>query len=117
MIRLVVPEATPSLNKYAYRHWRVQHRDKQRWYLMLLAASRIAKAEKATGKRRLTVERHGKRKLDPDNCVGGLKIVIDGLKELGLLVDDDDDHVELVCKQERLVGAQRPHTVFLLEDI
>lgn len=116
-IRLVIPEASPSLNKYAFRHWRVQHGDKKRWGQMLAVAALGARAPKAIGKRRLTVERHGRRKLDVDNFAGGLKPIIDGLKKLQLIVDDDDAHLELALKQERIIGAQRPHTVLILEDV
>lgn len=117
-IRLVIPEASPSLNKYAFRHWRVQHTDKKRWLLMLYATSRRAKAAPATGKRRLTIERHGSRRLDVDNIIGGAKgCITDNLRKLGLLLEDDDSAVEFVALNVRLEGAQKPHTVLILEDI
>jgi hypothetical protein len=117
-IRLVIPEPSPSLNKYAFRHWRVQHTDKKRWALMLHAVARKAKAEPATGKRRLTIERHGRRRLDVDNIIGGAKCCItDNLRKLGLLLDDDDKSIEFVAVNVKLEGDQKPHTVILLEDL
>jgi hypothetical protein len=116
-IRLYIPEASPSLNKYAYSHWRVRHADKKRWALMLLAESRRAGATKATGKRRLTIERHGRRKLDPDNLIGGAKGMIDELRALGLLLEDTDNALELAAINVPLGRGQKPHTVLVLQDL
>lgn len=117
MFKLVVPEASPSQNRYHYSHWRKAHADKKRWGLMLLAAARNAGATAARGKRRLTVERHGKRALDFANLVGGLKGAIDCLVELGLLLDDDEASLDLVAKNVRLEKGTKPFTVLLLEDV
>lgn len=118
MIRLVIPEASPSLNAFAFSHWRKQHTVKKRWALMVLAASRQAGATRATGKRRLTIERHGTRKLDVDNIIGGAKgCITDNLRKLGLLVEDDDQSVEFVAMNVRLERGEKPHTVIVLEDL
>ena len=110
-----IPEASPSLNRYAHAHWRVESNDKKRWMLMLLARSRGV--SEATGKRRLTVARHGVRKLDHDNFVGGLKGCIDCLRKLHLLVDDNEAGMELVCEQLPLSKGDDPHTTITLTDL
>jgi len=115
--QLVVPAATPSLNKYAYSHWRVRQRDKASWELWLMAAAHEAGATKATGKRRLMIERHGRRALDPDNMIGGAKGAIDVLRKLGLLMDDHDGAIELAARNVKLNKGEQPHTVFVLEDM
>ena len=117
MIRIFVPEASPSLNKYAYAHWRVQHRDKERWGDMLFYACARVSAPKAIGRRRVIVERYGKRALDPDNGAGGCKIILDGLRKLGMLVDDNDRFVELVFRNMKLERGEKPHTAIWLEDL
>lgn len=53
-----------------------------------------------------------------DNIIGGAKgCITDNLRKLGLLLDDDDDSIEFVARNVPLEGAQRPHTVILLEDL
>lgn len=113
---LFIPEAAPSLNRYAYSHWRVRHADKQRWAKMIAAAALRAKATKAVGPRRVLFQRWGKRRLDHDNFVGGLKGPIDCLKKLGLIVDDDEQHATFLFEQHSGKGAD-PHTVIGLEDL
>ncbi len=115
MIRLVIPEASPSLNKYAYSHWSVRYEDKRRWSKWLFLLSLDAK--KAAGKRRLTIERHGRKRLDIDNLIGGAKGIIDELRALGVLLDDHDDAIELVAKNVKLGEGEKPHTVLIVEDL
>lgn len=112
---IVIPEASPSLNTFFHRHWRTEHAVKKRWALMLLARSRHV--PKAKGKRRVVVQRIGKQALDHDNFVGGLKGCIDSMRKLGLLVDDDAAHLQLVCEQHRLPKGEDPHTVITITDI
>lgn len=106
-IILVIPEATPSLNKFSHAHWRVEHAAAKRWSKMLWAEAQNIGATKAAGK----------RKLDEDNFIGGLKsCVIDGLRKLGLLVNDDAENMQLECKQFA-AASQQPYTIIKLEDI
>lgn len=120
MIRIVIPEATPSLNVWQRKHWAAKKRDRQRWAHMLLAEiMRLGgkQAVTASGKRRLTIERHGRRVLDDDNRVGGCKGLIDELRAFGLLVDDDPRHLELVAVDLGVAKGQSPHSVLVLEDV
>lgn len=117
-ILFYVPEASPSLNKYAYSHWRKQHADKERWAKFLLAEVMRQAAPKATGPRKLTIERHGKRRLDVDNIIGGAKSCItDNLRKLGMLVEDHDRAVVFEARNAPLGKDQKPHTIILLEDL
>ena len=84
---------------------------------MLLAEVRRADVPKATGKRRLTIQRHGKRRLDVDNLIGGAKGMIDELRRLGVLLDDHDDAIELLAKNVPLVKGLEPHTILVIEDL
>ncbi len=73
---------------------------------------------KANGKRRLTIERYGKRRVDVDNIIGGAKSCItDNLRKLGLLLDDDDESVEFVARNCKLDKGQKPFTKIILTEI
>lgn len=115
-----VPRETPSANNFAYCHWRVRHADKQLWSTLLLYAiggSANYRNWQATGKRKLLVERFGKRKLDPDNLIAGLKGIIDHLRALGLLVDDNDEYLELEARNCKRPPKTPPFTRFTLTDL
>lgn len=114
---LRIPEASPSLNAFYHKHWRVEHAAKKRWLNMLTVAAIIAGATVATSKRRLTVGRYGTRKLDVDNFLGGLKGCIDCLRKLNLLTNDDEAGMELVAEQHKLPRGTQAHTHLTLEDM
>ncbi len=91
---------------------------KARWAKWLLVEVKRTGAEVATGKRRLTIERHGKRRLDIDNIIGGCKgCITDNLRALKMLVDDDDTSIEFVARNAKLLKGESPHTVIYLEDM
>ncbi len=116
-VELRIPLPSPSLNKYAFAHWRVQYMDKQAWFSHLLVASRKAKATKATGKRSVTVRRYGRRSLDVDNGYGGLKPILDGMRKLGLILDDDAKSLELRFENCALEKGAEPHTIIEICDV
>jgi hypothetical protein len=98
MIVLTIPELTPSLNVTRAGHWRTRHRRRKHWSMLVLVAkseARVYDRPPAVGKARVIVERHGGRRLDQDNAVGGLKDLVDGLRDNGFIVDDDPEHLEL----------------------
>lgn len=119
MIRIVVPEASPSLNTVLSMHWAVRERAKKQWAWMIkIALAGPSAPKRATGKRRLTIERHGKRALDRDNLIGGAKkVVTDNLVQLGLLRDDSDAWVDFAGLNVPLAKGEKPHTVIVLEEI
>jgi hypothetical protein len=117
VIRIVLPEATPSLNTFIRLHWTKRRRVKDSWSRLVLAHLPRGPGVEATGKRRLTVERHGKRAIDLDNLAGGLKPVIDTLRAFRLLVDDNPLMMELAVRNAKLARGEAPHTVILLEDL
>ena len=121
-IRLVIiGKVTPSLNVTMRQHFGMRKKEGAEWAAQILYAARRAGresvADRAHGKRRLTIERHARKMLDMDNMAGGCKDLIDQIKKFGLVRDDRPDLCELVFKQEKLTGIQKPHTVVILEDI
>jgi hypothetical protein len=118
-ITLVVPLPTPSLNEYYHAHWRKQDKAKADWALLLRSILGRQKLEcKALGRRRVTVERRGVQALDVDNLYGGLKcVLIDNLRALELLCDDDAKSMDLVARNGKRPPRVEPHTVVILEDV
>lgn len=114
---LQLPEPTPSRNQFHHKHWRVEHTAKKRWGKMIAIAAMHARTLPAIGKRRVRVDRYGMRRLDEDNFIGGLKGILDSMRELGLLVDDNAASLELLCRQLRPEPRQKPFTVITIEDI
>ena len=116
MWTFTLPCPTPSLNEIQSQHWtfKVEAKKALGWRLAS-SLNKIKRIPNAKGKRRLTIIRHGKGRLDRDNLVGGCKWLVDAIKDRGLLLDDDEASVELVVSQvvSRKDGA---HTVIYLED-
>jgi hypothetical protein len=111
-----IQKATPSQNETDRMHWAKRRLLAKEWALLIMEQIRARALTRATGKRRLTVERHGKRELDEANAYGGVKQVIDEMVRLGLLVDDDPKHLSVTVKCEPLATKTNPFTVFTLED-
>src|SRR5690349_958292 len=98
---LTIPVPSPSLNRTNGSHWSTYLKLKKAWTEEVGAAKMLAKVrgfpmlEKAS----LRIDRYGKRMLDPDNFVGGLKPLIDSLKACGFIVDDSPKHITLTAMQ------------------
>lgn len=121
MIRLIIPEPTPSLNEWQRMHWAARKKLQKRWGRMLhakwLASGGMQMLDRAKGRRRVTIERYGMRVLDPDNLAAGCKPVLDELRALGLLLDDTPAMLELVCRNEKRSKGDLPHTILVIEDL
>lgn len=132
IFQFVLPRATLSQNKFCGRqgHW-AQKQDQKEWILLV---SIFAKGIPiATGKRKLTIIRHGHRSLDYDNLVGGCKPLVDAIKRHheiykmedgkrvkignGLLVDDSVKWVARVYEQMPLLKHFAEYTLVILEDL
>lgn len=118
---LTIPEPTPSLNQFFYeQHWKKRYQEKKKWSVLLLFAVKNTKNYemlKAHGKRKLTIQRHGKRALDNDNGLGGCKVVIDALRLHGLILDDDDKNLSVSFENCKLEKGKAPYTVLVIEDL
>ena len=112
-----ISAATPSGNTTLRQHWaaRASHKVTLGW-LLASALNHLPKIPDATGRRRLTITRHGKRALDRDNLSAGMKGLIDVIKERHLIIDDRPQDCELVFEQKPC-GKAAPWVEILLEEI
>jgi len=118
--RLELALPSPSLNKYTAASCPyIQARDKKTWYWIIRAAPGFIDVPRAEGKRHLRIERYGRGKpLDIDNLFGGAKcVIIDNLKDMGLLVDDSCKWLSLDAENMKLPKGKTPHTVIILKDL
>lgn len=115
---LVIMEASPSQNVWDRWHWRDKWASKAKWKMLIRAAAGFIYIPKATVKRSLTVHRCSPGTLDESNLIGGLKGVIDALVQLGVLVDDRPEFLDLKSPiQTKPKGREKPHTILILEEV
>ena len=110
---LEISEATPSLNRFVWRHWSHYAKLKKRW-VKLIWAARVQvhpAAPTPIENARVVIERYSKHELDTDNAVGGCKCVVDSLRSNNLIVDDDPQHLTLTVTQH---VSNKPHTIIRL---
>lgn len=126
MIRLVIAKVTPSGNELLRMHFRARKREQNVFAALLLGQIRQWEhindfagngTIKATGKRKVTITRVGKRMLDVDNGFSGCKALLDEIRKFGLLIDDSPEFCDLVFAQEKLPKGLDPHTVIILENV
>lgn len=110
---LEIAEATPSLNYFIYNHWSHYARLKKHWTKMIWVARCQAQAGgvEPIVQARVVIERYGPHPLDTDNAYGGVKCVVDSLRSLRLIADDDPEHLTLTVTQHL---SDTPRTVIRL---
>lgn len=99
MITYTIPIKTVSLAN-TREHWAVKaKRAKGQRAVARLATLSALHGLKATVDLRISLTRLGKRKMDRDNMIGGLKHVIDGIAD-ALGIDDGSDSLSWEYAQE-----------------
>lgn len=123
-IRMEIPRATPSLNELRGRKYKNPHdyrRLRETWEWEFGCAIRRSIRKEITSsltshpRMRLLIVCRRKRLLDPDNLIGGLKPVIDALKNLGLIYDDSGQYLEAPMPTQQKCKKGRAVTIFTLE--
>lgn len=114
MIILEISEPTPSLNRMLGEHWAKKVEQRRRWRWLVRAAMLQAKFFPLVPlpRARITITRYGRRMCDPDNLIGGTKMLTDSLVREGILANDTPDRLELIVRQEI---TKIPHTTVLIE--
>jgi hypothetical protein len=131
-----------SGNRTLRMHWVNYRKLMIQWFWMVRTAHGLASIPGPTGRRRLTIQLHGRQAIDRDNRYAACKPLVDVLRPakhesgvyksgkkkglswnrqrlgLGLIVDDDDVHLDLqvppVLKVEK---DEDPFVTLTLEDL
>jgi hypothetical protein len=108
-VKITIGVPSPSANEWTYKHWRAYSRIKKRWldHLSIAWLPQRLHLSEPLPRVILAVERASIRLLDEDNLVAGLKPIIDGLRALGIIVDDTPDRFTLGM----MVQHKVPHKV------
>lgn len=85
----------PGVNALDRMVWQERARVREQWKMAAWALSRAAWDGRVLDPviLRVTWEFAKRRRRDLDNLISGLKPVIDGIKEAGVIIDDDLDHI------------------------
>ena len=107
-----------SRNKFEGWHWRKKNRHSKVWESHIWAACN-GKVPKAIGPMEVKIKSFRERLLDEDNLSGGCKGILDAMKRLGIIVNDDPKSVKVSYGQEiiRKRDKIKPHTLIEFEDV
>jgi len=104
-VKLTLKSIPPSANVVMRMHWaqRKRLRSQLQWELTAALADMGRKLPpllygKTAPKRRVTVTVYRPRRLDPDNA--GPKILLDAMRDIGLIRNDSPRWLELVVEQK-----------------
>lgn len=118
MIKLTIPVVLPSLNKLERMHWAVKKKLRKRFADEVHAAWWESGDPVKVGpqKLRLSTTIYWKsRRLDEDNAMGSLKILIDAMRDVGLIYRDSPKWLEVVKPIQRL-DHDNPRVEIRLEE-
>ena len=104
-MKLMLKSIPPSANQIMRWHWaqRKRLRSQLQWELTAALADLGMKLPpllygKTAPKRRVTITVYRPRRLDPDNA--GPKILLDAMRDIGLIRNDSPKWLELVVEQK-----------------
>lgn len=111
-----IPRITPSLNKLLRMHYRTRMVERESWEKEVLIGLFAVECPKAkhNEKRSVDITSYRISLLDHDNFIGGLKILIDALKNLKYIYDDDLEHLYLEAKQEKVAKRKEQRTEVII---
>lgn len=123
MTTITLAGAPLSTNQLERLHWAVKRKMRSRlaWEIRfaLLDAGYDVPREipppKPQPKMSVKIRAYRKRRLDPDNAFGGVKVIIDAMRDVGLLHNDSPRWIALDVEQ--FVDAQNIRTEIDLEPI
>ena len=105
-MKLTLQSIPPSMNMLMRMHWaqRKRLRNQLQWELTAALADLGRKLPpllygKTAPKRRVTITAYRPRRLDPDNSYGGCKVLLDSMRDIGLIRNDSPKWLELVVNQ------------------
>lgn len=116
---ITLPFASKSLNAFNKLHWSERNKERERYQTLIWALLRQQSGNipKHTGHVSIAIVRHAPRTLDYDNLVGGLKPVIDAIKQLGIIADDTPAVVPHRDYRQMKVPGSQSKTVITISDL
>ena len=138
--RLVIPKVPKTANVLLRMHWARYHQILQEWYFLVRSADGFLDIGRPTGKRWVTIYRHSSHKVDRDGLYASVKPVLDVLRPKrhetgvykggmkcgqtwvrdrighGLILEDDEDHLELKVKNAPLEKGRKPYLEIIISD-
>ena len=102
IVKITLPVVTMSNNELLRMHFRTRMKikDAYMWELIVIGANDPKYKAEFGERRRITIISYRQKLCDPDNLMGGLKLLIDSLQEMDLICDDSPKYLELVVLQE-----------------
>ena len=102
--KITIKTLTPSLNKLLRMHWaeRKKLKDDLAWEVFAELQKQNPEYEVILlpQKAKLEITSYRKSFLDKDNFIGGLKLLIDAIKELRIIYDDSPEFLTLKATQK-----------------
>jgi len=111
--KIELPLVTMSNNELIGMHFGTRRKIKDCYLWTLIAAGANDPKYKAEfgERRRVTVISYRRQLCDPDNFMGGLKILLDSLIEMDLICDDSPKYLELIALQDTKKPYQTEITI------
>ena len=101
-----------TLNQTLRWHWMKRHKYNEGWFYHLLSEAGKCPFE-PTGVTKLRIEVYRSRFQDKDNMYGSVKPLVDAVKKLGWLEDDDPGHVDLKVEEIKSKRVNQRTEIFL----
>jgi len=118
-MKFIIKTKVPSNNSLLRMHWAERKRLKavfmrEIWIWVQLVENEripILREKKKKSVRIILYRKH--RRFDKDNAYGGCKMVVDAIRELGLIYNDSPKWLDLTVSQEL---SKTPETHIMIED-
>lgn len=82
----------PMANELFAMHWKERMRSNNKWKRDVgMAVLQLGKPPVPLQKAEIILTRYSSKQPDPDNMATGFKACMDGLKEIGVIIDDHPD--------------------------
>jgi len=114
-MRFEIWRETPSANVFKRMHWAKVRIQRSIWAEEFLLCLRKRITLKPPVKIKITSYRS--RLLDFDNLVGGTKLLVDGLRDAGVIEDDSPKKLIWELPEQFIVPKDERRTVIELEEI
>lgn len=115
---ITIPGVPKMLTNLKTNGWRAAHFDKLKWKKLIAAYVDAPKRPpEPIKKASIVCIRATARPSDFDNRVSGFKGIIDGLVEIGVLIDDSDDVLVLRQYPHLKVANKDSHVRIIVEEI